>query len=717
VLSDSSDVLLYVTGFMRLISRNRVLRSVVVSLLCMICAPSVFAQYYMNVFCNDGARVLFDVAAIDSVGVENATDTSDGNYQLVIYAYYGNPSAYFNTNQIDSISYNWIDKDFTTASYRIETVSTNKFPYLSDDGWANVRFVTTPRNLLLNDDNLNKIRVSDLSGRPGEQFEIGDKEFQESDSTWQIRLKIKNSSETKASGTLSLVFDDIVVLSNAFTLESVSLKMKSVKITYTQNMTLDRNTNTYTICVPTTTDFSAQKFMFTYDGDSVTVNGRQMEDKKFNVIDASKPVVASVWKSGVHKDYTLKMTNSGLPVVRINTKGKKVADRINWVEGAIMRIENPDGTVDFQDTLSLRGRGNGTWTESDKKPYALKLNKKAKILGMKKHKRWILLANYKDRTLLRNEAAFWLSRQTELPYTVHGRYVELVWNGQHMGNYYLCEQAKIDKNRIDTNEPNLTDPAEGGYFLEIDAFLDYYSETEKKKEIGFWSSRFNLPYVFKEPDESDIDVNSDSYKYFKNLVDKFEAILLDENRVKNHEYEKYLDVDKAIDYALIQELTLNHDAYNTWPVDGPHSAYLYVDTLGKMCYGPVWDFDYHTFMPSCYTNGKDLAKEWVILNTSAKSSSGKYYYKYLLKDSKFKNRLIERWDMYKDTWKELPDYIDMMADSIRVSESYNWTIWGLNNPGGDQNQDKDLGFQGAINRMKQGFNARWEWIDVNIRKL
>ena len=58
-----------------------------------------------------------------------------------------------------------------------------------------------------------------------------------------------------------------------------------------------------------------------------------------------------------------------------------------------------------------------------------------------------------------------------------------------------------------------------------------------------------------------------------------------------------------------------------------------------------------------------------------------------------------------------------MADSIRVSESFNWTIWGLNNPGGDQNQDKDLGFQGAVNRMKQGFNARWEWIDVNIRKL
>ena len=546
---------------MRFILKNRVLGLVVLSLLCMLCTSSVYAQYYMKVFRNDGARVLFDVAAIDSVGVEETSDTQDSNYQLVIYSYYGQPSAYFSTNQVDSISYSWIDKDFTAASYKIETVSTNMFPYLSDDGWACVRFVTTPRNLLLNDDNLNKIRVSDLSGRPSEQFEIGDKEFQESDSTWQIKLRISSSSDTKASGTLSLVFDDIVVLSNAFTLESVSVRMKSVKITFAQNMTLDKKTNTYTACVPTTTNFSTQKFMFTHDGDSVTANGRLMVNKQFNVVDASSPVAVSLWKNGVHKDFTLKMTNSGLPVVRINTRGKTVEDRINWVDGAIMRIENPDGTVDFEDTLSLRGRGNGTWTETEKKPYALKLNKKAKILGMKKHKRWILLANYKDRTLLRNEAAFWLSRQTELPYTINGRYVELVWNGKHMGNYYLCEQAKIDKNRIDTYEPNLTDPAEGGYFVEIDAFLDYYSETEKKKEIGFWSSRFNLPYMFKDPDESEIDANSESFKYFRNLVDQFEAVLMDENKVKRHEYEKYIDVDKAIDYALIQELTLNHDAY------------------------------------------------------------------------------------------------------------------------------------------------------------
>ena len=107
---------------MRFIPKNRVLGLVVLSLLCMLCTSSVYAQYYMNVFRNDGAKVLFDVAAIDSVGVEETSDTQDSNYQLVIYSYYGQPSAYFSTNQLDSISYSWIDKDFTAASYKIETV-------------------------------------------------------------------------------------------------------------------------------------------------------------------------------------------------------------------------------------------------------------------------------------------------------------------------------------------------------------------------------------------------------------------------------------------------------------------------------------------------------------------------------------------------------------------------------------------------------------------
>ena len=81
--------------------------------------------------------------------------------------------------------------------------------------------------------------------------------------------------------------------------------------------------------------------------------------------------------------------------------------------GATMRISRPDGTVDYEGSLEIRGRGNSTWNYP-KKPYALRLPEKHAVLGMPGHKRWILLANWKDRTLMRNDAAFWLSRHTGL---------------------------------------------------------------------------------------------------------------------------------------------------------------------------------------------------------------------------------------------------------------------------------------------------------------
>ena len=157
----------------------------------------------------------------------------------------------------------------------------------------------------------------------------------------------------------------------------------------------------------------------------------------------------------------------------------------------------------------------------------------------------------------------------------------------------------------------------------------------------------------------------------------------------------------------------NHDFYNSWPSNGPHSFFLYIDRDRKLCFGPVWDFDYHTFMPS-------RAYQWEGLSISAKTSSSraKFYYTSLLKDPKFKERLIERWEMLKYEFAGLPDYIDMMADSIRASEECNYRIWGrIQNHAGDENRDIDMTFQQSIDSMKEGFRRKWQWMDNNIRNL
>lgn len=633
--------------------------------------------------------------------------------------------------------------------YEINLVGSNTAAWTKTD-YATVRVKTVPWDAVQKDSA--SFAICDTAGRATMMYSFQSKEFMQEDSTWEIKFRMRSPSYMKDTMlvALQLVLKDQYVQSEPIILRKVDLTLNTVTMGNGKTMTFDENTNTFKYTLPSvTTRFDSQTMTFAHAGDMICIGDSVLSDTVSHKLDFSKgPVTVSVWAGGLHKDYKLALkSNTGLPVVRINTKGKSVTRRDTWVEGAIMEIELADGTLDYCDTLSLKGRGNGTWTEPEqhpkykngtvkyaKKPYAIKLNKKAKILGMHKNKRWILLANFKDRTLLRNEGAYWLSRQTEFPYTVSGQFVELIWNGVHIGNYYLCEQARIDNHRIDIKEPNLTNPSEGGFYMEIDTYYNYGQENsqwaDKGTDLGFWSKSFNLPYIFKDPDSDEtgklLTTASASYKYMYNFVTSMETAILKASST-NHDYEKYLDVDRAIDFLLIQEITMNHDSYNNWPKDGPHSAFLYMDSCGKLCFGPAWDFDYHTFMPTNSTNKPgsyweqiDLATEWMILNTSAKSVNGKYYFEYLMKDKKFKKRVVERWDMYKNTWKAgFASHIDMMADSIRTSETRNWAIWGSSNPrdinpNGDQNQDLTLSFKEAVQRMESGFDKRWTWMNTKM---
>ena len=458
---------------------------------------------------------------------------------------------------------------------------------------------------------------------------------------------------------------------------------------------LDQATSTYTVTFPAMTDFSSMEVTFSTDATEIYAGDRRLTPTSTGV-DLSSPLSVRFVQNGVYQDYTLVARNSGLPVVRVETPGRKdVTSKEVWMDGATVRIEWPDGKVDYEGVTEIRGRGNSTWDWYPKKPYALRLREKGEVLGMPSHRRWILLANWKDRTLLRNDAAFWLSSHTGLPYTVRGVFVELVLNGVHKGNYYLCEQIKLNKKRvnIDKMDPMETDPVKitGGYLLEVDTYFD---ETNRFR----FSNLLDIPWMVKEPDDDEL--SPAAFEYIKNWIHDLEVLMLDMGRVQAHEYEAYLDVDTAIDYMIVEELTGNHDFYNEWPALGAHSTYLYKERGGKLYHGPVWDFDYHVFCP-------DRTDFWAGANKTL-------FYPSLLKDEKFRNRMIERWELQKDVLKKLPEYIDQQADHIRLSEGYNQVMWPIDNR---ENGDETMTFQQSVDRIKQAFLAKWEWMDKNIRNL
>lgn len=192
---------------------------------------------------------------------------------------------------------------------------------------------------------------------------------------------------------------------------------------------------------------------------------------------------------------------TNLPLVVIHTdSAKEITSKTIYTPG-IIHVISDEGSSIFTDSLDIRGRGNGSWI-FPKKPYKLKLAHKARLLGMPaKAKKWTLINNYGDKTLVRNLLAFRISEMMGMEYTPAGRMVDVMFNGEYKGTYQLCDQIEVKKNRVDVTEMGAEDnngsELTGGYLVEIDA----YAAEEKK---WFTTKDFALPVSLKYPDEDDI---------------------------------------------------------------------------------------------------------------------------------------------------------------------------------------------------------------------
>ncbi len=388
---------------------------------------------------------------------------------------------------------------------------------------------------------------------------------------------------------------------------------------------------------------------------------------------------------------------ASLAKVYITTPGgASITSKTDWIDATI-RIIDESGNEDLNMRTEIRGRGNTTWTYP-KKPYALKLDSKAKVLGMPKHKRWVLLANWMDRTLMRNDVAFEIARRV-MEWAPRGKFVEVYLNDVHQGNYYLCEQIKIDENRVnvdkldeDTDFSN-TETITGGYLLEFDEYA------QNDEPNFFWSKVIDTddgtPIAIKEPDEDVITSSTHPafqyiQNYIHNLEDLFEADK--ESLARWNEIENLIDVTSYIDYWFIHELTSNLEP------NQPRSCYMYKKRGGKLYAGPVWDFDYRTFNPDYdYYNIK--ATLW---------------YPYLFKYSQFKNAVKLRWAELEQTFRGIDKYIETTAEVIRESNAENIKMWPISST---VNGDESMTYDDAIQRMRAAYSYRIELVKTNVSAL
>ena len=214
----------------------------------------------------------------------------------------------------------------------------------------------------------------------------------------------------------------------------------------------------------------------------------------------------------------------------------------------------------------VRGRGNSTWGWA-KKPYKLKLEDDAALVGSREYDEWVLLAGYADRSSLRTAAAFAIAAQTRLQWTPRFRFVEVVLNGQSQGLYMLTEQVEQGKGRVDLPDD--------GYLLEIN------QRYLRDDEPGFRTRR-GTPVAFKDPDE----ITKQQRREVRRAVSRFEKVLYGPDFADPETgYAAYVNVRKLIDWYLVEELFANQDSNFQSSV---HFSWV----PGKrFVFGPVWDFD------------------------------------------------------------------------------------------------------------------------------
>ncbi|MDR3318761.1 MAG: CotH kinase family protein [Clostridiales bacterium] len=289
-----------------------------------------------------------------------------------------------------------------------------------------------------------------------------------------------------------------------------------------------------------------------------------------------------------------------IPTLKIDTKdAAAITSKTDYVD-ATAQITNTKAEYLLSDwKIQIRGRGNSTWGQP-KKPYRIKAEKKTAVFGFAKVKNWALLAEYSDKSFMRNYFAHMLARSLDgMSFSANCVYVELELNGRYDGLYLLTDQPETGESRVDA-EGYTTDAVgrltDTGFMLEIDD-----RATSDSTEVlgqtffqifpqrGGFRDHYNFVLKYPKADDDGFDGNpalySQAFKFIKDYIQSvFDAIEFINNDGNYADFNRLCDENSFIDYWIIQELTKNTDA-------DALSLFVNRKAGGKMSMGPVWDFD------------------------------------------------------------------------------------------------------------------------------
>ena len=351
---------------------------------------------------------------------------------------------------------------------------------------------------------------------------------------------------------------------------------------------------------------------------------------------------------GTQPDNYVQLTN--LPTVYIETKGQ--FDFVNKEDYKVSNIVVVNNESPKTYLAEVRGRGNSTWVDMEKKPIRIKFDKKQRFLGHSADaKSWALLANYTDKSMIRNGLAFEMSKFMEFEWTPAIIYADVVLDGFYYGTFAVCDHVQVNEYRINIDEMTENDLSgenlTGGYHLELDAYAHL--------EPTYFVTNRGIPFTVKSPDEC----HPEQLNYISNHIQTLEDLLYFN---PTEAIERYIDLESAVKYYLHAELTGNCDAY--WSI---HCNKKRGDD--KLYFGPVWDFD------QAFLNNWRVPLNVATLDTH--HGTGQAWFRIIMDQPEAKVLLKEEWKKIKEQNMQqiLFDYIDNKTELLDASQKLNYQRW------------------------------------------
>ena len=444
-----------------------------------------------------------------------------------------------------------------------------------------------------------------------------------------------------------------------------------------------------TVCVPKGTDLKKLTPVFTHSGETVKMRNSALVSGAVSADFTSAVPFTVKSNEDESADYKIHVVDYDIPVVYLSTPSHApVVSKEEWITESTFLIQDTDGSIVDYGAASIKGRGNASW-KREKKSYSIKLAVKPKdkpVLGLPGHKRWCMIAVQWG--YLGNNVGYELARRSaSYAWQPHGRYVEFVMNGKHIGTYFLAEQIRIDKNRVNIKSLKPEDIGEdkisGGYLLTYDRTYN--------DPVKFKSKHFDMPVMVKDPDDDEIV--PEQFDYIQKYINEMEAAMADDARFAKHEYMDYFDIDTYIDMWFVWELAGATGSHGGADFAHPNSVWFYKDRGGKLKAGPCWDFDSYLF-----STQKLLCNE------------GQYYGR-LFKDPVFVARVKEKWPEFRASVEgrgkyatPITQFIDSCRNEVAYSAARNQKMWTWTKYKLDE----------EYNTIRNGLVAKLDWLEQQI---